>query len=190
MQYKRAVLVRGRLFLLCLSVYCILLYFSIFIHCPSFTSACCKSKFQYFHVLQSLSSALPPSFSNPKALHGNAEPSVSGRLQCSIEFLHIEPLHALHFLFLQGKLFSIYMLGVHVDECHFIVPEHFSIEFFFVLNVKTSCECKILFCGPDSQFFVKLPDCGLFRLIPSLNMSGGRGIEPPRETIFLSGALL
>ena len=96
------------------------------------------------HVLPSLSSALPPAFSNPEALHRNAEPLVSGRLQRGIEFLHIEPFHALHFLFLQGKLFSIYRLGVHVDECYFIVPEHFSIEFFLVLNIKTSGECKIL----------------------------------------------
>lgn len=152
-----------------LSVYCILLYFGVFIHCPCFTSGSgdfrllqkqipilplplygivihqnLRHRNRLCHVLQSLSSALPPAFSNPEALHGDAEPLVSGRLQRSIQFLHIEPLHALHFLFLQGKLFSIYRLGVHVDKRHFIIPEHFSIEFFFVLNIKASGECKIL----------------------------------------------
>ena len=139
---------RAALFLLCLSTaFFYTLAFSYIVHAslpvPG-TSTCCKSRFQYFHVLQSLSSALPPSFSNPKALHRDAEPLVSGRLQRCIQFLHIEPLHALHFLFLQGKLFSIYRLGVHVDKRHFIIAEHFSIEFFFVLNIKTSGECKIL----------------------------------------------
>lgn len=50
-------------------------------------------------AVQLLFSALPPTFSNPEALRGDAEPVVSGRLQRSIQFLHIEPLHTLHFLF-------------------------------------------------------------------------------------------
>lgn len=141
-------------------------------------------------AVQLLFSALPPTFSNPEALRGDAEPVVSGRLQRSIQFLHIEPLHTLHFLFLQDKLRSIYRLSVHIDECNLVVPKHFSMKFLFVLNIKASGELQFLFRCLDSQFFVKFPYCRFLRLVPRLNMSGGRSIEPPRKAVFFCRAFL